>query len=195
MIGAAGAVAAAGGFAGYAVRGRSASFFAPSEYHGDRSKPALALTFDDGPSESTPALLEVLARLGVSATFFMCGRNVRRDYRTWQAPGSGGRPRGRKSYRYTSAPRFQIARVHLPRDGAGPGDHPSPHWDNAPVLSRAVRSPLVRDAPRPGAPPPDRGDVDRHRPGLDADRGPHFRPSHPRSVERRHPVPARWTED
>jgi peptidoglycan/xylan/chitin deacetylase (PgdA/CDA1 family) len=38
----------------------------------------VALTFDDGPSESTPALLEILAAHGVRATFFMCGSNVRR---------------------------------------------------------------------------------------------------------------------
>ena len=41
-------------------------------------RPALALTFDDGPSESTPALLEILAEQNVPATFFMCGKNVRR---------------------------------------------------------------------------------------------------------------------
>lgn len=63
---------------GYAVRGRSSRVFAPSVYHGVRSRPALALTFDDGPSESTPALLEVLAEHNVRATFFMCGKNVRR---------------------------------------------------------------------------------------------------------------------
>jgi peptidoglycan/xylan/chitin deacetylase (PgdA/CDA1 family) len=75
---AAGTVAAAGGLAGYAVRGRSSSFFAPSVYHGDRAQAALALTFDDGPSESTPALLEILAAHQVRATFFMCGGHVRR---------------------------------------------------------------------------------------------------------------------
>jgi peptidoglycan/xylan/chitin deacetylase (PgdA/CDA1 family) len=78
VIAAAGLVAAAGGFAGYAVRGRSARVFAPSVYHGDRSRAALALTFDDGPSESTPALLNLLSAHGIRATFFMCGRNVRR---------------------------------------------------------------------------------------------------------------------
>jgi len=72
------ALAAAGGFAAYAVRGRSSSVFAPSLYRGDRSRAALALTFDDGPSESTPSLLEILAAHGVRATFFMCGQNVRR---------------------------------------------------------------------------------------------------------------------
>ncbi len=71
-------VAAAAGSAAYAVRGRSSTFFAPSVYHGDRSRPSIALTFDDGPSESTPALLEILANHNVAATFFMCGKNVRR---------------------------------------------------------------------------------------------------------------------
>ena len=36
------------------------------------------LTFDDGPSESTPALLDVLARHKARATFFVCGANVLR---------------------------------------------------------------------------------------------------------------------
>jgi peptidoglycan/xylan/chitin deacetylase (PgdA/CDA1 family) len=37
----------------------------------------VALTFDDGPSpENTPALLDLLARHRVKATFFMVGRNI-----------------------------------------------------------------------------------------------------------------------
>jgi peptidoglycan/xylan/chitin deacetylase (PgdA/CDA1 family) len=75
------ATAGAAGVAGlatYAVRGRSAELLAPSIYRGDPDKPLIALTFDDGPSQSTPALLEVLADHDVQATFFMCGRNVRR---------------------------------------------------------------------------------------------------------------------
>jgi peptidoglycan/xylan/chitin deacetylase (PgdA/CDA1 family) len=73
------AAAAAGcGYLGYAVRGRSSSFFAPSVYRGDPSRAVLALTFDDGPSESTPALLRLLETHKVRATFFMCGANVRR---------------------------------------------------------------------------------------------------------------------
>jgi peptidoglycan-N-acetylglucosamine deacetylase len=75
-----GLVAAAGavGLAAYAVRGKSSSLLAPSVWQGDRKRHALALTFDDGPSESTPALLELLARYQVPATFFMCGQNTRR---------------------------------------------------------------------------------------------------------------------
>lgn len=66
------------GAAAYAVRGRSSIIFAPSVYHGDRSRPALSLTFDDGPSESTPALLDLLSKQNITGTFFMCGANVRR---------------------------------------------------------------------------------------------------------------------
>lgn len=71
-------VAAATAFAAYAVRSKSSSLVAPSVWHGNRKRPAIALTFDDGPSESTPMLLELLARHNVKATFFMCGQNVRR---------------------------------------------------------------------------------------------------------------------
>jgi peptidoglycan/xylan/chitin deacetylase (PgdA/CDA1 family) len=39
-----------------------------------------ALTFDDGPHvQGTPAILEILARERVSATFFLAGEQVRRD--------------------------------------------------------------------------------------------------------------------
>ena len=78
LLGSAAGILATAGAMGYAVRGRSSRILAPSVYHGDQSKPTLALTFDDGPSESTPVLLEILAAHSVHATFFMCGHNVRR---------------------------------------------------------------------------------------------------------------------
>lgn len=44
-----------------------------------RGAPLVALTFDDGPDpESTPRVLELLARHGAGATFFMVGRNAER---------------------------------------------------------------------------------------------------------------------
>jgi peptidoglycan/xylan/chitin deacetylase (PgdA/CDA1 family) len=78
LLGVAGGAVAASGFMAYAVRGCSSTLFGESYYHGDPSRPVLALTFDDGPSEATPKLLEALDKLHVSATFFMCGENVRR---------------------------------------------------------------------------------------------------------------------
>src|SRR5512138_3608518 len=62
----------------WAVRGRSSSVFGSSVYRGALDRSSIALTFDDGPSESTPQLLEVLRRHQAPATFFWCGENVRR---------------------------------------------------------------------------------------------------------------------
>ena len=62
----------------YAVRGRSSALLAPSVYRGCRERRSIALTFDDGPSEGTRRLLEMLHRLETRATFFACGMNVKR---------------------------------------------------------------------------------------------------------------------
>jgi peptidoglycan/xylan/chitin deacetylase (PgdA/CDA1 family) len=75
---AAGAALASAGLLAYAVRVPRSTLLAPSIYRGAETRPAIALTFDDGPSESTPALLELLARHRATATFFQCGANVRR---------------------------------------------------------------------------------------------------------------------
>jgi peptidoglycan-N-acetylglucosamine deacetylase len=71
-----GAAAVAG--MAWAVRGRSSSIFAPSEWRGPRDRKSIALTFDDGPSESTALLLDLLAQYRVPASFFQCGANVER---------------------------------------------------------------------------------------------------------------------
>jgi peptidoglycan/xylan/chitin deacetylase (PgdA/CDA1 family) len=78
FAGGAAAVCASVGVLAYAVRAPSSSMLAPSVHKGTGARRAIALTFDDGPSESTPELLEILGRYGVPATFFQCGANVRR---------------------------------------------------------------------------------------------------------------------
>ncbi|WP_018112330.1 polysaccharide deacetylase family protein [Thermus igniterrae] len=45
--------------------------------HGSRRDVRVALTFDDGPSESTAELLALLRRHGVKATFFLTGERAR----------------------------------------------------------------------------------------------------------------------
>ena len=62
----------------WAVRGRASSVFGPSVYRGVADRCSIALTFDDGPSESTPQLLALLGQYRAPATFFVCGVNVRR---------------------------------------------------------------------------------------------------------------------
>ena len=47
-------------------------------WHGPPDQRRIALTFDDGPSPSTPALLDLLDRHHAQATFFECGANIRR---------------------------------------------------------------------------------------------------------------------
>ncbi len=62
----------------YAVRGRSSHVFGPSVCRGADSRRSVALTFDDGPSEGTPRILEILNKHRIRATFFQCGANIRR---------------------------------------------------------------------------------------------------------------------
>jgi peptidoglycan-N-acetylglucosamine deacetylase len=47
-------------------------------YRGTRQRKVIALTFDDGPSESTPRVLELLHKYRAPATFFQIGANVER---------------------------------------------------------------------------------------------------------------------
>lgn len=95
---AAGLVLGGAGFMAWAVRGRSAAVFGPSVWRGDPRSRAVALTFDDGPSESTPHLLDILARHGAPATFFQCGANVERLPGVARAVGEAGHEIGNHSH-------------------------------------------------------------------------------------------------
>src|SRR3984957_8211361 len=75
----------------YAVRVPTCAWLDPSVPRDPSSRPAIALTFDDGPSESTAQLLEILARHRAPATFFQCGENVRRLPAAAHEEGAAGR--------------------------------------------------------------------------------------------------------
>ena len=68
----------AAGLTAYGALGRKSTLLGPSIWRGPTDRPAIALTFDDGPSESTGEILKILQRHRISATFFQCGANVRR---------------------------------------------------------------------------------------------------------------------
>jgi peptidoglycan/xylan/chitin deacetylase (PgdA/CDA1 family) len=89
----------------YAVRGRSSTLLAPSVYRGSRDRRSIALTFDDGPSEGTSQLLEILSRLEARATFFACGMNVKRLPGVARAIADAGHEIGNHSY---SHPAFYL---------------------------------------------------------------------------------------
>ncbi|MGA2133734.1 MAG: polysaccharide deacetylase family protein [Bryobacteraceae bacterium] len=82
----------------WAVRGRASSVFGPSAHRAPAGRHAIALTFDDGPSESTPQVLELLARHAVPATFFLIGANVERLPEIARAVRAAGHEIGNHSY-------------------------------------------------------------------------------------------------
>ena len=73
---AAGAALAAAG--SLATRHPRSAVFSPNIWRGHPGRRSVALTFDDGPSESTPQLLRLLEEYQVPATFFQVGHHVRR---------------------------------------------------------------------------------------------------------------------
>ncbi len=105
-----GAVCSAGGLMAYAVRGRSSTLLAPSVYRGSRDRRSIALTFDDGPSEGTNRLLDILNRLETRATFFLCGMNVERLPGVARDVAAAGHEIGNHSYShpalYLRSPEF-----------------------------------------------------------------------------------------
>ena len=68
----------ASALAAYGSVGKSSQIFGPSVFRGPGTRRSIALTFDDGPSEGTLPLLEYLDKERIKASFFMCGKNVRR---------------------------------------------------------------------------------------------------------------------
>jgi len=77
-------------------------FFLPIISKGERGARGVALTFDDGPDpEVTPRLLELLARHGLGATFFVTGARAERYPEIMQAILSAGHTVGNHSYSHS----------------------------------------------------------------------------------------------
>ena len=72
---------------------------------------AVALTFDDGPSNETPAFLEAMRRLDVRATFFVCGRNVRRRPEVARAIVEEGHTIGNHTFSHPVLPLCSRSRI------------------------------------------------------------------------------------
>lgn len=106
MLGLVGATAcAAAAVMTYGVRGRSSTLFGPSVWRGPAQRRAVALTFDDGPSEGSWELLEALEAYGARATFFQCGANVERLAEVARAVTARGHEIGNHSHTH---PRFYL---------------------------------------------------------------------------------------
>ncbi|NRQ34942.1 polysaccharide deacetylase family protein [Nonomuraea sp. NN258] len=64
----------------------------------------LALTFDDGPGETTPKLLSVLRKAGAKATFFLVGKQVERRPQVVKKTLADGHAIGNHTYSHPSLP-------------------------------------------------------------------------------------------
>ena len=89
------AVATAAYYATYAVRSQ---WLGPTVWRGRTDTGAVALTFDDGPSEDTERVLDVLDEYGLRATFFMTGRQVESLPQTARRVVAEGHEVGNHSY-------------------------------------------------------------------------------------------------
>lgn len=99
---AAGVLGTAGAVMAWAVRGRSSQLLAPSVWRGPADRKQVALTFDDGPSESTAAILDLLDRESARATFFQCGRNVERLPSVSRLVAGAGHEIGNHTYSHSA---------------------------------------------------------------------------------------------
>lgn len=76
-------------------------FYLPVIHKGERSRHAVALTFDDGPDPATtPPLLDLLAKKGVAAAFFLVGSKAEAHPNLVQRIIEEGHEIGNHSYRH-----------------------------------------------------------------------------------------------
>jgi len=146
------AAIAAGSMAGWATFRPGSPIYGPVPSHGPTDAPFAALTFDDGPGPSTPAILDALRDEGVRATFFILGRQaarhpemVRRIRDEGHQIGSHGYDHGILVWRGPSYVRRQIDRTaDAITRAAGPGAlspiFRAPHGFRGPTTWAAVRS-------------------------------------------------------
>ncbi len=90
--------------AAYGSVAKDSQMFGPSVYRGPGIRKSIALTFDDGPSESTPDLLDYLEKEGIAATFFQCGMNVKRLPHIAGQVAAAGHEIGNHSYSHPKLP-------------------------------------------------------------------------------------------
>ncbi len=135
-----GAAGSAMGLMAWGVRGRSAQLFAPSRWRGPSDRKRIAITFDDGPSESTPALLEILAKQNARCTFFQCGANAQRLPAVSREVLSAGHEIGNHSFThaplYWRAPQFVADELFLAQEAIRAAAGVTPAWFRAPFGCR-----------------------------------------------------------
>ena len=111
-------------------------------WRGPRDRPAIALTFDDGPSECTPAILDILAKHNVPATFFQVGANVERLPAVASAVRQAGHELGNHTYSHPMlcfrGERFMTEQLRRAQHSIETCTGARPRWFRAPFGSPLV---------------------------------------------------------
>ena len=127
-----------------------------SQYTGrtlDKTKPAVALTFDDGPSNQTGRILDALEKDGGLATFFLVGDRVEKYAETAQREYASGCLVGTHMYSHTKLTDMtaaevenelnQCSAIHLSVIGAQPSVARPPYGSTNATVREAMNLPLV----------------------------------------------------
>ena len=138
-------------FAYHGVNPRS-RFYGKVLSNGNRRRPRIALTFDDGPNEPyTSHVLSILEQYRIRATFFIIGQNARRYPETCRRIVAAGNVIGNHSYRHlkslclrrgkTVARDVELAHQAIYEcTGLEPTLFRPPHGFRSPWLMRTVRN-------------------------------------------------------
>jgi len=138
-------------FAYHGISPRS-RFYGKVCSNGDRKRPRIALTFDDGPNEPyTSDVLSILKQYRIKATFFVIGQNARRYPETCQRIVAAGNVIGNHSYHHrkslclrrgkTVARDIKLAHQAIYEcTGLEPKLFRPPHGFRTPWLMRTVRN-------------------------------------------------------
>jgi peptidoglycan/xylan/chitin deacetylase (PgdA/CDA1 family) len=103
--------AGAASYAGYATMAPQSQLYGRTLTHGPNTD-QIALTFDDGPNDPhTLRLLDVLARYGAKATFFLIGKYVRRRPDIARAIAVAGHEIGNHTYSHPNLILVSAARL------------------------------------------------------------------------------------
>lgn len=117
----------------------SSGTFYPTISRGPREARKVAMTFDDGPDpEVTPHVLDVLAKYGARATFFMIGRHLAKSPAIAERAVEEGHEIGNHSWQHAYLPNLFSTRAQLA---------------DIERVEQLIRSLTKSDAPIPYRPP------------------------------------------
>lgn len=78
------------------------NFYLFSHSHGDRNRPEITITFDDGPDEKiTPEILSILEKYNIKAAFFCIGEKIEKHPELFKKIAEQGHITGNHSYSHS----------------------------------------------------------------------------------------------